>query len=144
MSTYDVFPNSEAFLAWAIRDAAIAGLDDRVYSSLPKRPTFPLAVVQRIGGVGPVRQRLDAPNIQVSTWAESQAAAHDLAAAARTAIHMTEGGTFGDNDDDCPVSIVVTAVNDSLGLAFIPDPDTAKDRYIFGVTLICHVGPPSV
>lgn len=133
---YDVFPDAEAFVGWAIRDAGIPGLNG-VYSSIPKSPPANYAVIRRIGGVPNERHRLDQPNLQIDVWAVDKATGHDLAQAARVAVHELEGGTYG-VFDSCPVAIVVTAVTDSLGLSFIPDPTTHKDRYIFGLRLVTH------
>lgn len=140
MTSYDTFPDAEAFVTWAIRDASIAGLGG-VHTSMPKNPTDNVAIVGRVGGIPVERHRLDAPSIQVDVYGTNQATAHDIAAEARAAIHRLEGGAFG-ADVGCPVEIVVTMVEDSLGLAFIPDPTTSKDRYIFGVRLVTHVRTP--
>lgn len=139
MTTYDEFPDAEAFVAWAIRSASIAGLAG-VHSSIPKEPTWPLAIVGRIGGLPVERHRIDGPSIQVDVWGGSKSEAHDIAQAARTAVHSLEGGTYGVTDT-CPISITVTSVEDSLGMAFLPDPDTSRDRYVFGLRLVTHVGP---
>lgn len=139
MTLYDAFPDSEAFVAWAIRSAAIAGLNG-VYSSLPKNPDYPVVVVGRIGGPPIERHRLDSPSLQIDVWGGDQATTHDIAQEARVAVHSLEGGTYG-IADDCPVSIVVASVEDSLGLTFMPDPTSGRDRYIFGLRLVTHVGP---
>lgn len=141
MAQYDEFPDAEAFVAWAIRTAAISGVGG-VYSSLPKTPPYPVVVVGRIGGIPVERHRIDAPSIQIDVWGGDQSTAHDIAQAARAAVHECEGGSFGVTDD-CPVKITVTAVEDTLGLSFIPDPMTFRDRYIFGLRLVTHVGPDS-
>ena len=135
--THDTFPDAEAFVTWALRDAAITDLDG-VHTSMPKQPAATVAIVGRIGGIPVERHRLDSPSIQVDVYAPTQSVAHDVAAECRAALMRLEGGAFGIGMDDCPVPIVVTLVEDSLGLSFIPDPTTSKDRYIFGVRLVTH------
>jgi hypothetical protein len=44
-----------------------------------------------------------------------------------------EGNSYTD-----PVAATVTAVDDDLGLTWLPDEVTNRDRYIFGVSVFCH------
>ena len=63
----DVMPDAESVASKIIR----AGTGGRVYSSIPSKPTYPLIVVQRLGGI-PRTRRLDAANIQVDVWGTSK------------------------------------------------------------------------
>lgn len=132
MTAYEVFPDIEAIVGYVIRSADIDGLDARVYSSIPREPTYPLAIVKRIGGTPAERHHLDAGRIQVEVWGGSKSEIHDITQLARVAIHEAEGTTFA-VDGGAPVDAVVTGVEDDLGLQWIPDPTTGRDRYIFGV-----------
>jgi hypothetical protein len=135
VSKYNVLPDIEAAVAEAIRDAAITDLDERVYSSIPAKPTYPLAVVQRIGGTPAVRRYLDRANIQINIWATSKSEALDIAQEARVAVLETEGTTVTVDG----MNIWVSAVDDSLGLSFVPDPATNRDRYLFGLLVAARV-----
>lgn len=130
MTTVDAFPDAEALASHAIRSTVTGS---RVYSSLPKNPTYPLVTVHRIGGVPAERHRLDAARIQVDVWGNSKSEAFDLAQQARVALHAMEATTY-----TTPVAGYVTGVADDLGLIWLPDPVTARDRYVFGVVIYLH------
>lgn len=126
-------PDVEAICATALRTAAIAG--GRVYSSVPKSPTFPMIVVRRDGGTPVVRQRLDAPVIVVEVWGTSKSEAHDAAQAARVALLALEGTSV-----TSPSAAVVVAVNDARGLTWQPDASTGRDRYFFAMSVYARGG----
>jgi uncharacterized protein DUF3168 len=133
MPAFNVFPDAEAVVGKAIRDASISGLGNRVYSSIPNNPTWPLVLVRRIGGVPAVRQYLDTANVQIEVWGDTKANAQSIAQQARTAVLNLEGRTLTD-----PVNAFVTGVDDSLGLFWMPDQETSRDRYIFGMLIWLH------
>lgn len=140
MARYRVFPDAEAVVSIALRTAPlISGLDSRVYSSVPKDPTYPLCTVKRIGGIPRERHALDRAEIQVDVWGNGKGGAADVAALARVKIHELEGTTL--THADLPNPVFITAVQDTLGLMWLPDVETARDRYIFGVTLYLHGDP---
>jgi len=133
---YDVFPDSEALAAEALRDAAITGLDDRVYSSIPKTPTYPLITVSRSGGAPGERHRLDSPLIHVQVWGTNKGEAHDIAQEARVSLHELEGASFGDSGD--PAQAFVSGVQDVQGLTWLPDAESKRDRYVFTLRFFVH------
>lgn len=118
-------PDCEGIVASALRNAAIPEVTG-VYSSIPKVPTYPLIIVQRIGGVPVVREYMDAANIQIEVWGNSKSQCFDIAARARGVLLMLAGTSVSD-----PVNAWVSAVEDSLGIVWLPDPDTGRDRYLF-------------
>lgn len=130
MPAFKVLADAEAVAAVAIRNAAISGLDDRVYSSIPATPTYPLVVVRRIGGLPVVRQVLDGAIIEVAVWGQSKSQAHDIAQLARIELLELEGQQI-----TSPVDAFVTAVDDAQGMTWDPDRSTGKDRYTFAVRL---------
>lgn len=132
---YAALPDAEAVVGWWLRSKSIAS--GRVYSSVPTTPTYPLVVVQRIGGQPAVRQKLDKARIQLAVWGNSKSEARDLADAARLALLDLEGKSVL-IANGAPVDAFVTAVDDDLGLFWIPDPVTDKDRYMFGVAVFLH------
>jgi hypothetical protein len=123
VSNFVTFPDAQLWAADVLNAALAAG----VYSSLPNAPTFPMVVVQRIGGVPTERHALDRARLQVSVWGRNLTEAQSLAQQARQALHAAEGNRTG--------FAFVTAVEDDLGLAFLRDPETGRDRYIFGVVV---------
>lgn len=144
MADFLVLPDAESISSYTLRNAGIAGLQG-VYSSIPASPTYPLATVKRLGGVPTNRFRLDTARIQVDIWggargdgpgAPTKSAIHDIAQQARVALLQMEGQEFL-----APVHAFVTAVRDSLGLSWSPDPTTSRDRYLFAVNV--YASPPS-
>lgn len=125
MPVYSRFPDIEAMMARALRDAGVCG--GRAYSSIPKSPTWPLAVVQRLGGTPAVERRLDLARIQVDVYGNSKSEARLEADRARLALHEVEGTSFPTE------SGFITGVVDESGLTFLPDPVTGRDRYTLGV-----------
>ena len=129
----DAFPDTEAIVSYWLRTS----LSARVYSSIPRDPVWPLITVKRIGGIPTVRQRLDRVNIQLEVWGNSKSEARDLADAARVAIYLLEpkvcttGAGF-------PVNATITGVEETLGLAWLPDPVTDRDRYITSFYIYAH------
>jgi hypothetical protein len=131
------FPDAEAVVGAGIR-AADTALAKRVYSTVPKKPTYPLARVQRIGGLPAVRRYMDAANVQVNVWAGTKSAARDAAEEARRAIMEMEGTTVHEGDD-----AFVAAVEDALGLTYTPDDETGKDGYTFAVRVMLRSVSPA-
>jgi len=124
---WSAFPDVEAMVRAALANADIA--DGRVYSSIPARPTYPLVRVQRLGGLPAVERRLDRARIQIDAWGNNKSEAFDIAEAARLAVHEAEGTVYGQFDG------FITGVEDELGMTFLPDPETNRDRYVFAVAV---------
>lgn len=139
-----ILPDVEAISSFAIRIASIPGLIG-VYSSIPaKNPRYPLATVKRLGGAPANKHRLDMARIQVDVWggapkdgpgAPSKSDIQDIAQLARVELLMMEGKEF-----TVPVRAFVTAVRDSMGITWSPDPTTGRDRYIFAMNV--YASPP--
>lgn len=130
MVDYSRFPDSEAMAARALRDAGVCG--GRAYSSIPRTPVWPLAVVQRLGGTPIEERRLDQASIQVDVYGNSKSEARSEADSARRALHDAEGTPFYTEMG------YLTGVEDQSGLTFLPDPLTNRDRYTFSVYLYAH------
>lgn len=128
--TFNTFPDLEAVVRKHLADANILGIGSRWYSSVPKEPEWPLGTVQRVGGLPAVRQYLDAASIQVDVWGQNKSEAFDIAAQARSTVFGLEGTSISD-----PVDAWISGVDDVLGLTFVPDQLTGRDRYLFGVAV---------
>jgi hypothetical protein len=129
MAAFRTFPDAEAVAGKGIRSASTT-LGSRVYSSVPKNlPTYPFAVVQRLGGVPAHRRALDMAVIQVDVWGSSKSMARTAAEEARRALMGLEGTAVSDPD------AVVSGVEDATGLFWFPDTDTSRDRYTFSVNM---------
>jgi hypothetical protein len=137
LSLFEPFPDTEHLVSSVLRDEVTA-LGGRVHSSLPGKAVYPLAVVQRIGGVPAERHRLDTARIQVDVYGTSQSEAFSIAQEARAAIHGMEATGFTD-----PVDAWVSAVRDDLGVTRLPDPLSGRDRYTFGVAIYVKPVVPS-
>lgn len=124
MPDFPTFPDIEAAISQLLRDAGA-----RAYSSVPASPIYPLAVVERSGGTPAVRQYLDAARIDVSVYGENKGQAHDLAQSHRATIHSAEGSVVTTDIEN----VWISGVEDVLGLTYLPDPDTGRDRYLFSV-----------
>lgn len=130
--TGELLPDAEA-IAFEVLDGE--GLS--AHGRIPDSPTWPLLTVQRLGGIPAERHWLDTARIQVSAWGgddrdTARAEARDLADAARAALHGAEGTAVAS------AGAFVTGVEDDLGLAYLPDPQTGRDRYVFAVRLYAH------
>lgn len=129
---YLMFPDIEAIVNYALRQKGW-----RAYSSIPTTPEYPLMVVTRVGG-GPVDARyMDAARIQIDVWGGApddpapivtKSAIQDLAQEARVAVHELEGTMHY-----TPVDAWISGVDDAQGMMWLPDPDTGRDRYVFGL-----------
>jgi hypothetical protein len=138
-----VLPDVERILVAVLRAApeiqALAGGDPpRVHTRLPEDPTFPLLRLQRVGGSLPFQRPawLDAARVQFDSWADTKREARDLAATAEAVLLQTTGsqppgGALG----------VITSIEESLGLQWLQEPDSARHRYLFEVRVYAH--PPA-
>jgi hypothetical protein len=102
----------------------------QVSTELPASPVFPLLRVSRIGGTPAVPRRLDAAHLQIEAWATTKATARNVAATAHAALWAAGNATNN--------GAVITGVDDTLGLSWLPDPVTGRPRYIFGVAVYIH------
>ena len=137
MARVDALPDAEALVSYELRTQ----LSARVYSSLPSSPVYPLITIKRIGGIPTDRVRLDRANIQVEVWGSpgqtTKSTIRDLADSVRVKLHAMEGKVMT-TAAGYPVNGTCTGVTDTLGLAWLPDPVSAADRYIFGVSAFLH------
>lgn len=134
---FDEFPDAEAAAAYLIREADVPNVGARVYSSIPTNPTYPLIILHRFGGVPAERRRLDRARIQVEAWGGTKSQARTAAAAARVAL-LAGAGTTLSTGGGAPVNAFISEVEDELGLQWLPDPPTNRDRYIFGIAIYLH------
>ena len=138
MTLVDVLPDVPKLTrAWLLTQTDLTSLvGQRVTTRSPGPPiVYPYVTLQRIGGIPSIRQRLDTARIQVDCWAETEGTASRVARVARACLHLMEGYTTAE--------AVVTAVEDDLGLSWLPDttrkPETP--RFIFGVAISAHAVP---
>ena len=128
-----VLPDAELLITQFLHQQqdVIDAIEQRVYTEVPSRATYPLGKVHRIGGIPTIRQHFDHPRIQVEAWADTKREAHDVGRILQAALHAM------------PESVhalgVVTGVDDDLGLIWLPDPVSKKPRYIFGI--VAHIHP---
>jgi hypothetical protein len=123
-------PDIEAAVMLALVNAGVAS--GRVYPSNPATSPESWLRVQRLGGVAPVRERLDAARIQCDAYAGNKGDAFDLIEATRAAMMAAEGTAI--ETFEC----FVTAVNIESGPSWIPDAITGRDRYMVTFTVYAH------
>lgn len=93
----------------------------------------PFVRVNRIGGIPAVKWAVDAPRLQVDTWAATQKLARDTAVAVEAAMY------------EMPFNVVgVSDVGTDLGLTWQPDDveTPSQPRYIQG--FVVYIRPPRV
>lgn len=110
---------------------AIVG--DRIFTALPKNPTYPCVVIRRLGGVPVIATHLDRARIQIDAWGRTKYEARTAAAAVQAALHEMPAGSHSVG--------VVTGVEDELGLTWSEDPTSERPRYTFGVLIFLHPTP---
>lgn len=132
MTTVDTFPDAEAAVGSILRSGLTGS---RVYSSIPKKPTYPLILVRRYGGTPVTRMRLDAADVQIDVYGTTKSEARLLAAQARAALYGAEGSTITVSSGNAWVS----GVTDIQGLTWLPDPSNVPlNRYVFSVRVFLH------
>jgi hypothetical protein len=134
VTAFDVMPDAEAVTGKLIRDN-VSG--SRVYSSIPKRPEYPLVLVRRYGGVPVTRMRLDAADIQIDVYGTSKSEARLLASQVRAAL--LEQGETGASVTVSSGNAYVTGITQIMGLTWMPDPSNVPtNRYVFSVRVFLH------
>ena len=118
------FPDTEAIATTALRAAGY-----RAASSLSANQVYPCVVVKRLGGTPADKRVLDRATLQVDVWGNNKSEARDLAHNARLLLMNLEGTSSNDFNG------FITCVEDVLGLFWLPDQETKRDRYIFSVAM---------
>ncbi|MFE5896856.1 hypothetical protein ACFQ67_05460 [Streptomyces sp. NPDC056488] len=119
-------PDAVAVVVGYLRDAlAAAGEPVPVVSRVPSPRPPRFVRVERVGGT---RQTVvsDRPRLDVHAWAETEAAAADLAELVRALVHAVPGVRSG---------IPVYTVREVGGPMWLPDDQTSTPRYVFAVEI---------
>lgn len=128
-----VFPDTEAVAATWLRTrnlGATVATDLIGFTKGQRR-----IVVVRTGGTPTLPYRIDNPRLDIDAWGASKSDAHDLAQAARAALHELPTGNH------TALAAVVAHVEDESGLTWLPDPETGAARYVFSLRLAVHPYP---
>lgn len=125
--TYSPFSDIEKLIVEWLRshEAVSEKVGTRIYTEIPARPTYPLVTVKRIGGIPPVKGKLDQARLQIDIWAEKKYTAREVASVVQAALY--------DLEDELVLNQRVSSVSDDLGLTWLPDPESGQPRYLFGV-----------
>ncbi|MFJ7250760.1 hypothetical protein ACIQWA_39815 [Kitasatospora sp. NPDC098652] len=121
-----VMPDAVAVVTAFLRGAlAASGRAVPVVSRVPSPRPPEFVRVQRIGGVRqtPVSDR---PRLDIHAWAETESAAHDLAALSRALLDQIPGVRDG---------VTVYGVSEVGGPMWLPDDQTSTPRYAFAVEI---------
>lgn len=133
MTTVDVLPDVPRLTrAYLLEQTELTSLVGQRVSTRTKG-VFPEVVLQRIGGIPSVRQRLDSARTQVDCYGNTEGEASRVARVTRALLHRMPRYVSE--------VAVCTGVDDDLGLAWLPDtartPEAA--RFIFGVVIHAHL-----
>lgn len=123
-----------AYLKTVTAVTALVGADG-ISTRLPRdwEPGDRHVRLTRIGGLPTdIIGYLDQARIQVDAFGADEGDAHALAGQVLLAFRRLESSGFSH------AGAVVTGVDQDLGLANSPDPDTDAARYLFGVVLYVH------
>lgn len=125
---------------WLLRQPAVTDLvGQRVYTIIPRSPTFPLVVLQRTGGRPQKREWIDAAVIDVTCYADPNSVVIDpeeqaslITRTVRAAIHQAPGWHDAEG--------VITDVEDVLGMTWHPDTalDPPRPSFVFSVRITAH------
>jgi metal-dependent amidase/aminoacylase/carboxypeptidase family protein len=119
------FPDAAAaVIAYFNTVASLAGVPIHQVEPNPLPATFVL--VKRIGGHAR-NLVIDDAYLTIEAWAPTEAEAHDVAQHTRAEIHAAVGHYLGTQ--------FCYRVDEIGGLAMSPDPDTAKPRYTWTVSV---------
>lgn len=121
-----VMPDAVAVVTGYLRGALrAAGRPVAVVSRIPTPRPSEFVRVQRIGGTQqtPVSDR---PRLDIHCWAESESAAHDLAALSRALLGNIPGVRDG---------VTVYRVSEVGGPMWLPDDETSAARFAFAVEI---------
>lgn len=128
------FGDAEAAVVTILRaDPALAGITVR--TDLMGFSGGQWLQVTRTGGIPTLWMRVDNPVIAVAAYAGSKAAAHDLAGAARSAVHSARGAYVGNG-------LALYDVMDVDGLTWSPDENNPDlPRYLLSLALVTKPRP---
>lgn len=133
--TVILLPDVEALVSRFLRDQEeISDLvDDRVYTAVPEKPTFPLLLVRRVSGAAVTSRPLhvDAAVLQLDAYGGSKSDARELAETARAVLAARLAGTHDLG--------VVSGVRFGA-MSWLPDVDysPARPRYVADATVTVH------
>lgn len=139
MATFEEFPDSEALAIAILLEGDFGDFSPHIGHKLPadaftSTGTDQVITVTRTGGLPTERHRIDHPNLDISVWATNKGDARTIAGIARVTLHKAEETQVFTT----PVSAVITAVEDSLGLQYMFDALNLRPRYVFAVNFTVH------
>ncbi|MER6364978.1 hypothetical protein [Kitasatospora sp. NPDC001527] len=119
-------PDAVAVVTGYLRQAlAVVGHPVLVVSRVPSVRPPEFVRVERVGGTRATVVS-DRPRLDIHAWAESESAAHDLAALARALLDSIPGV----RDE-----VTVYRLTEVGGLMWMPDDESGKPRYAFAVEI---------
>lgn len=105
---------------------------DRITTAIAPQPTYPVVIVQRIGGIALAKENIDEAAIQISVFGGSQYQCSTLARTIRAAISAIQNDTVS-------AGVLVSGWEES-GLAWLPDETTTPplSRFVARYQVITH------
>ena len=132
----DDYPDVEGALrTWLRARPAVQGVvAQRVWFGIPKvDPVFPLVVVSRIGGTNAAGDApVDEPLVQIDCWGDIHANGNGNKASALGVANVVRAELL-DLVNDTTIAPGVRAAIASVDMAYSPDPDNDRPRYVLTV-----------
>lgn len=97
----------------------------------------PFVRVTRVGGIPAIAAHLDKARVDFDVFASTREEAVDAARTVHAAMHEAAGAVVAADGQSC----VITAVEDLLGLSWVPDPDPATFHAVVSCLLTTHPTP---
>lgn len=138
MARVETLPNIEAAVNIGLQAAGL-----RAYSSSPKAATYPHVVSMRLGGTPAEKHALDAARIQLEVWGDNETSKSAVLNYARDAwreVLELEEEIIELSDGE---RVHITEVAPEIGLQWLPDPPTARPRYIASLRVYARRLDPS-
>jgi hypothetical protein len=108
--------------------------ENKISSEVPPNATFPRLRISLSGGTVAVQRWLYAMRITVEAWADTKGDAFDAAVLALSVLESLPEAALVEEG-------IVTSSEVDAGLAWSPDPETDKPRYLGSVTIHIHPNP---
>ena len=131
----NVLPDSELALIQYLRNRTeVTALvpADRITTTLPPKPTYPVVLVQRIGGIAEAWQAIDEPAYQVEVVGGSRYQCQTLARTVRACILAIRNDTVSE--------AVLVSASEEVGIQWIPDAVVVPPlaRYVARYRVLLH------
>lgn len=133
------FPDTEAVVRAWIRSLDLPDVGGKVFFAIPKRPTFPLVSISRLGDRPDRYTPVDTALISCDVWCNDSHGGKNGAfkIAGLLAAHLNDPAAYTHTSDG--VSTVIDGGDVTLGPLWRPDEEAHLARYVVDATITCRV-----